>query len=264
MLLRRLGAFAALVVLVAMPSRAAAWTVHRTAPAAFKASTELVLVNVVVRDRTGAVVRGLTKDDFTVTEDEKAQVIQTSTSRSLGRHRISPRSMRSGCWVVPEGGALIIGAPPHRAHQPPVRRTAARPPRPPAHRAVLRSELDADRGARARRRCGARLRDEQLSPADLVAVASFSTALRVDQDFTADRSALGAALDGFDAAGGQGFEEGTTGDSRARRTTARRSPSTTPSSTSSTPTGASRRCRRCPTRCRASIRRSRSSTSAAA
>ena len=54
---------------------------------------------------------------------------------------------------------------------------------------------------------------KQLSPVDLVAVASFSTALRVDQDFTADREALLNALNRFNTAGGQGFEEGSTGDS---------------------------------------------------
>src|SRR5207248_9689903 len=54
--------------------------------------------------------------------------------------------------------------------------------------------------------------DTKLSPADLIAVASFSTSLRVDQDFTADRATLGKAIDAFSGASGQGFEEGTTGD----------------------------------------------------
>ncbi len=54
--------------------------------------------------------------------------------------------------------------------------------------------------------------DGKLSPADLVAVASFSTALRVDQDFTADPAAIDAALDAFTSGGGQGFEAGAAGD----------------------------------------------------
>ena len=41
----------------------------------FRSGTELVLVNVVVRDKSGAVVRGLTRDDFSVSEDDKAQSI---------------------------------------------------------------------------------------------------------------------------------------------------------------------------------------------
>src|SRR5262245_45811593 len=41
----------------------------------FRSGTELVLVNVVVRDKTGAVVRNLTRDDFLVTEDDRPQTI---------------------------------------------------------------------------------------------------------------------------------------------------------------------------------------------
>ena len=41
----------------------------------FRSGTELVLVDVVVRDQTGAIVRGLTPDDFSVTEDDKPQTI---------------------------------------------------------------------------------------------------------------------------------------------------------------------------------------------
>ena len=55
--------------------------------------------------------------------------------------------------------------------------------------------------------------DGKLAPADLVAVASFSTSLRVDRDFTADRESLGRAIDALSGAAGQGFEEGTIGDS---------------------------------------------------
>jgi VWFA-related protein len=54
--------------------------------------------------------------------------------------------------------------------------------------------------------------DQKLSPADLIAVASFSTALSVDQDFTSDREQLAQAIDAFGGVGGQGFDAGTTGD----------------------------------------------------
>ena len=52
----------------------------------------------------------------------------------------------------------------------------------------------------------------KLSPADLIAIASFSTSLQVVQDFTADREQLGAAIDAFGGVNGAGFEAGTTGD----------------------------------------------------
>jgi VWFA-related protein len=54
--------------------------------------------------------------------------------------------------------------------------------------------------------------DQKLSPADLIAVASFSTSLNVDQDFTADRALLSDAIDAYGGVGGQGFDDGATGD----------------------------------------------------
>src|SRR5437763_674598 len=41
----------------------------------FKVNSDLVLVNVVVRDRKGSLVRGLKQEDFTVLEDNKQQNI---------------------------------------------------------------------------------------------------------------------------------------------------------------------------------------------
>ena len=57
-----------------LPSRPHAQTPQQPATV-FRSGTELVLVNVVVRDKNGAVVRGLTRDDFTVTEDDKPQTV---------------------------------------------------------------------------------------------------------------------------------------------------------------------------------------------
>ena len=43
------------------------------APGRIRVTSELVLVNVVVRDKNGDLVRGLKKEDFTVYEDGKQQ-----------------------------------------------------------------------------------------------------------------------------------------------------------------------------------------------
>ena len=43
----------------------------------FKAESELVLVNVIARDKDGNPVRNLAKDDFTVLEDNRPQKIQS-------------------------------------------------------------------------------------------------------------------------------------------------------------------------------------------
>src|SRR6516165_12401572 len=42
-----------------------------------RATTELVLVNVIARDKKGNLIRDLKKEDFTVTEDGKKQDIST-------------------------------------------------------------------------------------------------------------------------------------------------------------------------------------------
>src|SRR5690348_12725754 len=43
----------------------------------FKSESELVLVNVIARDKNGNAVRNLTRDDFTILEDNKPQKIQS-------------------------------------------------------------------------------------------------------------------------------------------------------------------------------------------
>src|SRR4030095_2134080 len=77
--LRTLPAFVMIVVMVAL---------LQSAPRAgqrsvFRSGTELVLVNVVVRDKSGAVGRNLSRDDFTVTEDDKPHTITNSDFEEL-------------------------------------------------------------------------------------------------------------------------------------------------------------------------------------
>jgi VWFA-related protein len=172
----------------------------------FRGGTELVLVNVVVRDKSGNVVRGLTRDDFTVSEDNKPQTITSFDFEELDR---APAS------AAPAAPVLAAGAP--AAGQPLAPLPAADLTRLDLHGRRLivlffdLSSMQPDESGRAVKAAHDYL-SHQLTPADLVAVASFSTALRVDQDFTADASALATAVDRLGGAGGQGFDDGTTGD----------------------------------------------------
>ena len=54
--------------------------------------------------------------------------------------------------------------------------------------------------------------EHKLSAADLIAIASFSTSLQVDQDFTADAKRCATPSMGLAATMRQGFDGGTTGD----------------------------------------------------
>ena len=133
------------------------------APPVFRSSVNLVLVDVVVRDRSGAVVKGLTADDFELLEDgvrqqiltfafeeittNAAPVATTSTlsaaaSASAGarrdaRPRAGSRRGTSGRQRRP--GAADVG----------------RRRRPPAADAAVRHQLDAARGRAEGGRLGA-------------------------------------------------------------------------------------------------------------
>ena len=84
------GFVAALVTLTALtllahPSLGVMLRAQAPAVPVFRGGTELVLVNVVVRDRSGNVVRGLTRDDFTVSEDNKPQTITSFDFEELDK-----------------------------------------------------------------------------------------------------------------------------------------------------------------------------------
>jgi VWFA-related protein len=182
----------------------------------FRAGTELVLVNVVVRDKNGAVVRGLTRDDFTVSEDDNPQTVTSFDFEELD---------------TVDAPSLAVGDPPaSAAHAPvilpskPETRSASlsgeRPAAPPkvdmrGRRLIVLffdlSSMQPEEVQRAVQSAHDYI-DKKLSPADLIAVASFSAALQVAQDFTADRDRLAQAIDAFGGTGAAGFETGTTGD----------------------------------------------------
>jgi VWFA-related protein len=171
----------------------------------FRSATELVLVNVVVRDKAGNVVRGLTADDFSIAEDGRPQTITSFDFEELDKPTAVADAGRSEAILTPE----MVRTKADTA-------TAAAPPIDMHGRRLMvfffdLSSMQPEEIERAVKTAHAYV-DQRLAPADLVAVASFSTSLHVDQDFTADREILDAALDRFGGQAGQGFEEGTTGD----------------------------------------------------
>src|SRR5690348_16108488 len=59
---------------------------------AFRAGTQLVRVDVTVRDRAGQVIRGLTAADFIVTEDGKAQDVTSFDFEEIATERLPQAS----------------------------------------------------------------------------------------------------------------------------------------------------------------------------
>ena len=173
----------------------------------FRSGTELVLVNVVVRDKGGNVVRGLTRNDFAVTEDDKPQVVTSFDFEELDKADVVETSAASPQVILPQ-------------------RPGARPPdataAPAAPKVDMRgrrlivlffdlSSLQPEELQRAVKAAHDYV-EQKLSPVDMIAVASFSTALRVDQDFTSDREELTEAINSFGDANGQGLDSGGNGD----------------------------------------------------
>jgi VWFA-related protein len=175
----------------------------------FRSGTELVTVNVVVRDKSGAVVRGLSPDDLIVTEDDKAQRITSFDFEELDAS--SP--IRDVPASAAEAGAILSSASPSNAR----RANAASAAKVDMHGRRLivlffdLSSMQPEELTRAVKAAHDYI-DQKLSPADLIAVASFSTALDVDQDFTADRDLLAQAVDRYGGANSQGLEIGGIGD----------------------------------------------------
>src|SRR5581483_8531962 len=83
--------------------------VPRAQQPVFRAGTELVLVNVVVRDKSGAVVRGLKADDFTITEDDKPQAITSFDFEELDRADAAASAAAEPAPVLPEKPVVRAG-----------------------------------------------------------------------------------------------------------------------------------------------------------
>ena len=92
----------------------------------FRSGTELVLVNVVVRDKSGAVVRGLTRDDFAITEDDKPQTVTSFDFEELDK-----ADAPSPAGGAPSAEATQVILPRSRPRVPPTSR-----PQPPRRRST--------------------------------------------------------------------------------------------------------------------------------
>ena len=167
-----------------------------------RVTSDLVLTNVVVRDKQGNLVRGLTKDDFSIYEDGKQQRISSFDFENVDA--LATAGAVAGVTVSGTTGPVkIIGF-----NQPLNKQELKN------HRLIVlffdfsgMEEDDIDRAVQAAQKYV----DQQMAPADLVAVISLDTSMRIDQDFTNDKARLAAVLRGYTSGEGQGFGAGDTG-----------------------------------------------------
>src|SRR6185295_14096806 len=181
----------------------------------FRSGTELVLVNVVVRDKNGAVVRGLTRDDFSIAEDDKPQTVTSFDFEELDAPLKADDASASPAQVK------AILSSPDRAASADSPRTASSTGAPAAkvdmhgrRLIVLFFDLSSMQPEEVKRAVGSAhdYMDKKLSPAAFIAIASFSSSLQIVQDFTADRERLGEAIDAFGGVNAAGFDAGGNGD----------------------------------------------------
>jgi VWFA-related protein len=189
-------------VIVALGSAPGAQPPDTPAPT-FKSAINLILVDAVVRDRSGAVVRGLTADDFQLLEDGKPQQLVSFSFAEVSTTAapIADAPMLAGAHAQLQ--AVIDGSRAAAA-------TTAAPMSAEAlagHRLLIllfdtssmqpedvQSAID---GAMT-------WTNKTMTAADLVAVATISSGLQVLSDFSGDRVKVQAALASLSAADGTG------------------------------------------------------------
>src|SRR5712692_7530338 len=169
--------------------------------ARIQVTTELVLVNVVARDKKGNLVRDLKKGDFTVFEDGKKQEISTFDFENVDELQTAGAAEATVSGVA--AGTLLRSG-----------RQAAPSLDARDRRLMLLffdfSAMDPeqiDRSVEAAKK----FVGTKMQPADLMALVSLATNMHVDLDFTDDKTKLLAALTAYNSGQGQGFENGSTG-----------------------------------------------------
>ena len=160
----------------------------------FRVTSELVLVNVVVRDKKGAFVHGLTKDDFTLFEDGKRQVISSFDVENVDEFALV------GPSEAPVSGSESTHALLRQSGNPTLEARDRR-------LMLLFFDFSAMEPEQIERSVDAAKTfvETHIQPADLLALVSLSTDLRVDLDFTADKTRILSALSAYTSSQGQGF-----------------------------------------------------------
>jgi VWFA-related protein len=168
----------------------------------FRTASELVLVNVTVRDKSGNFVQGLKPENFTILEDNKPQKVVSFDVENVDAVPAAD---------VAQAKPLAEPAP-EQTNRPTSPADAAKQFK-DRRLIVLFFDLSAmepdeiDHAVTS----AEHYVDTQMAPADLVSIVSLGSSLLVNQDFTADRDLLKKQLQQFSSGSGQGFEEGTTG-----------------------------------------------------
>jgi VWFA-related protein len=175
--------------------------------AVFRSSREVITVDAIVRDKSGAVVRGLTAADFEIREDGQPQQILNFSFEEIREK--APNRIETAELLAGVDEKLQEQVRPTASAQPAAAAPAAAPinSETMAGRRLITllfdtSSMQPDDVQRAVD-SAQKYVSEKMSPADLVAVVTINSSLNVLTDFTADRARVASALARL------GYTEGT-------------------------------------------------------
>ncbi len=170
----------------------------------FKTETELVLVNVVAHDNKGNLVQDLKREDFIILEDGKPQTVSSfdyehidsdpmPSTAGLGQQSVTEQPMPAKPILTAKDAEEALSN----------KRVI-----------VLFFDLSSMNPDEIQRAVDAARKyvQNKMTSADMIAVVSLASSLRLDQDFTPDRARLLKVLNRFSRAEGQGMDNGLTGD----------------------------------------------------
>ena len=171
-----------------------------------RVESELVLVNVVARDKQGKPVTDLKRDDFTLLEDGKPQRISSFDYENLDT---TPMNAATG------PSQQSINGQPEAPAKPIFTRKDAEDVLSNKRAIVLFFDLSSMQPDEIQRSVDAAKKYVQtkMTASDVIAIVSLSSSLRLDMDFTNDQARLLRVLNRYTHSEGQGMDNGATGDS---------------------------------------------------
>jgi VWFA-related protein len=199
---------AAAALMTSSPAAQQPQPAQQQPPAAvFRSSREVITVDAIVRDKSGAVVRGLTAADFEIREDGQPQQILNFSFEEIREK--APNRIETAELLAGVDEKLQEQVRPTASAQPAAAAPAAAPinSETMAGRRLITllfdtSSMQPDDVQRAVD-SAQKYVSEKMSPADLVAVVTINSSLNVLTDFTADRARVASALARL------GYTEGT-------------------------------------------------------
>jgi VWFA-related protein len=186
-------------------------------PARFSTTTQLVVEDVLINGKDGKPIQGLKPSDFTVTEDGKAQTISIFEFQKLEGDQANASSVPA----KPAAEPSIPAKPPEKSVVNPVTTIQIAPEKPGdlkyRNRRLIVMFFDMTsmpiQDQKRAQTAALKFLQTQMTPADLVAIMTFSSDVKVVEDFTGDRGQLEKDIRSLIIGEGQGFEYSSSDDS---------------------------------------------------